>query len=119
MVDDNGNPIEAFILTVTQKAAPKIEDNRSGDSLAIITINEKIQSMMSFDTSENMQNWDNVTLWEATDKDIPEGAVGRVRSVKFSCSTCRKAKCCPKKYATSNTWNLSTSKATPTIRHVS
>ena len=36
-------PIEAFILTVTQKAAPKIEDNRSGDSLAIITINEKIQ----------------------------------------------------------------------------
>lgn len=58
LVDDNGNPIEAFILTVTQKAAPKIEDNRSGDSLAIITINEKIQSMISFDTSENMQNWD-------------------------------------------------------------
>lgn len=30
----------------------KIEDNRAGDSLAIITINSKLQSMMSFDTSE-------------------------------------------------------------------
>lgn len=119
LVDDNGNPIEAFILTVTQKAAPKIEDNRSGDSLAIITINEKIQSMISFDTSENMQNWDYVTLWEATDKDIPEGAVGRVRSVKFSCSTCRKAKYCLKKYVISSTWNPSKSKVIPTTRHVS
>lgn len=96
LVDDNGNPIEAFILTVTQKAAPKIEDNRSGDSLAIITINEKIQSMMSFDTSENMQNWDNVTLWEATDKDIPEGAVGRVRSVKFSLFNLQEGEMLPK-----------------------
>ena len=96
LVDDNGNPIEAFILTVTQKAAPKIEDNRSGDSLAIITINEKIQSMMSFDTSENMQNWDNVTLWEAIDKDVPEGAVGRVRSVKFSLFDLQEGETLPK-----------------------
>ena len=96
LVDDNGNPIEAFILTVTQKAAPKIEDNRSGDSLAIITINEKIQSMISFDTSENMQNWDYVTLWEATDKDIPEGAVGRVRSVKFSLFNLQEGEILPK-----------------------
>ncbi len=83
LVDDKGNPINEVILTVTQKPALKIEDNRAGDSLAIITINEKVQSMMSFDTSENMQNWSGVTLWEATDKDLPEGAVGRVRSVKF------------------------------------
>ena len=83
LVDESGNPIEAFILTVTQKAAPKIEDNRSGDSLAIITINEKIQSMVTFEASENMRNWDYVTLWETTDEDVPDGAVGRVRSVKF------------------------------------
>lgn len=96
LVDDNGNPIEAFVLTVTQKAAPKIEDNRSGDSLAIITINEKIQSMITFDTSENMQNWSNVILWEAIDKNVPEGAVGRVRSVKFSLFDLQEGETLPK-----------------------
>lgn len=65
----------------------KIEDNRSGDSLAVITINNKLQSMMQIDASENMMNWSNVTLWEATDKEMenmPEEAVGRVRSVSFT-----------------------------------
>ena len=89
LVDDNGNKIDAVVLTVTQEAAMRIEDNRAGDSLAIITINNKLQSMMSFDTSESMMNWDFVTLWEATDKEIkdgelPEEAVGRVRSVHFA-----------------------------------
>ena len=84
LVDDNGNPVDEVILTVTQKPALKIEDNRAGDSLAIITINEKLQSLINFDTSENMMNWSNVTLWESTDKDAPEGAVGRVRSVSFT-----------------------------------
>ncbi|WP_294627125.1 BACON domain-containing protein [uncultured Bacteroides sp.] len=84
LVDDNGNPIEDVVLTVKQKPALKIEDNRAGDSLAVITINEKVQSMIKFETSENMQNWENVTLWEATDKDLPcEEAVGRIRSVNF------------------------------------
>lgn len=84
LVDDNGNPIEDVVLTVRQKPALKIEDNRAGDSLALITINEKVQSMIKFETSENMQNWENVTLWEATDKDLPcEEAVGRIRSVNF------------------------------------
>lgn len=84
LVDNNGNKIDAVILTVTQKPALKIEDNRSGDSLAIITINKKIQSMSTFDTSENMQNWRYVTLWEATDKDLPsQEAVGRLRAVTF------------------------------------
>lgn len=89
LVDDNGNEIDAVVLTVTQEAAMKIEDNRAGDSLAVITINSKLQTMMSFDTSESMLNWDFVTLWEATDKEIksgeiPEEAVGRVRSVQYS-----------------------------------
>lgn len=83
LVDDNGKPVDAVVLTVTQKPAVKIEDNRSGDSLAIVTINEKIQSMIIFNTSENLQNWSNVTLWEATDKDMPVGAAGRIRSVTF------------------------------------
>lgn len=89
LVDNNGNEIKDVVLTVTQKAAMKIEDNRAGDSLAVITINSKLQSMMSFDTSESMLNWDFVTLWEATDKEIKSGelpaeAVGRVRSVAYS-----------------------------------
>lgn len=49
-------------------------------------INQKFGSMATFDTSDNMRNWSNVTLWEATDafvKTHPE-ALGRVRSVKFS-----------------------------------
>lgn len=87
LVDNDGNPIEKVTLTVTQEAAPKITDDRAGDSLAIIMICEKIQSMVSYDPSENMRNWDGVTLWERTD-DFPEGmdkeaAIGRVRSVNF------------------------------------
>lgn len=89
LVDENGNKIDEVVLTVRQEAAMKIEDNRSGDSLAVITINNKLQSMMQIDASENMMNWDNVKLWEATDKEIqdnklPEEAVGRVRSVSFT-----------------------------------
>ena len=38
-----------------------------------------------WDTSENMRNWDYVTLWEANDEDLPSAeAVGRVRSVGYA-----------------------------------
>lgn len=85
LVDQDGNPTGEVILTVRQDAAKRITDDRSGDSLAVITINEKLQSMISWDTSENMSNWDVVTLWEETDDDKPsDDAVGRVRSVSFS-----------------------------------
>lgn len=86
LVDADGKPIDDVILTVRQKAAPKIEDNRAGDSLSVIMINQKLGSLATFETSDNMRNWSGVTLWEATDafvKDHPE-ALGRVRSVKFS-----------------------------------
>lgn len=86
LVDADGKPIDDVILTVRQKAAPKIEDNRAGDSLSVIMINQKLGSIATFDSSDNMRNWSGVTLWEATDafvKDHPE-ALGRVRSVKFS-----------------------------------
>ena len=84
LVNDKGENIDHVILTVKQKAAMKIEDNRAGDSLAIVLINEKVRSMYPIETSENMRNWTGVTLWEETDDDAPEGAVGRVRSVAFS-----------------------------------
>lgn len=81
-----GNEIETpAVLTLTQKAAIKIEDNREGDSLALLTIFERLNSMADpWDTSENMRNWNNVTLWEANDSGLPAPeAVGRVRSASF------------------------------------
>ena len=98
LVDADGKPIDDVILTVRQKAAPKIEDNRAGDSLSVIMINQKLGSIATFDSSDNMRNWSGVTLWEATDdfvKKHPE-AVGRVRSVKFSMFNLKSGETLPK-----------------------
>ncbi|MBM6866504.1 BACON domain-containing protein [Bacteroides caecigallinarum] len=82
LIDNEGNNIDGVYLTVTQKPAMKIEDNRAGDSISVILLNQKMQCMYAMDASENMQNWSGVTLWEATDEDLPEdNAVGRVRSL--------------------------------------
>ena len=98
LVDADGKPTDDVILTVRQKAAPKIEDNRAGDSLSVIMINQKLGSIATFDSSDNMRNWSGVTLWEATDdfvKKHPE-AVGRVRSVKFSMFNLKSGETLPK-----------------------
>lgn len=98
LVDADGKPIDDVILTVRQKAAPKIEDNRAGDSLSVIMINQKLGSIATFDSSDNMRNWSGVTLWEATDgfvKKHPE-ALGRVRSVKFSMFNLKSGETLPK-----------------------
>lgn len=98
LVDADGKPIDDVILTVRQKAAPKIEDNRAGDSLSVIIINQKLGSIATFDSSDNMRNWSGVTLWEATDdfvKTHPE-ALGRVRSVKFSMFNLKSGETLPK-----------------------
>ena len=73
------------VLTLTQEAAPTITDDRAGDSLALITIIDRLQLLSPWEVSENMQYWPNITLWEATDEEIisgevPQDAVGRVRS---------------------------------------
>ena len=98
LVDADGKPTDDVILTIRQKAAPKIEDNRAGDSLSVIMINQKLGSMATFDSSDNMRNWSGVTLWEATDdfvKTHPE-ALGRVRSVKFSMFNLKSGETLPK-----------------------
>lgn len=98
LVDADGKPTDDVILTVRQKAAQKIEDNRAGDSLSVIMINQKLGSMATFDSSDNMRNWSGVTLWEATDdfvKTHPE-ALGRVRSVKFSMFNLKSGETLPK-----------------------
>lgn len=81
------------LLTLTQDAAPVISDDRTGDSLAVVTIINRLQLLSPWDTSENMQYWNNVTLWEGTDKEIlkgevPREAIGRVRKATFMmCNT--------------------------------
>lgn len=85
-IPTDGEPLEEpAVLVITQKAALKIEDNRRGDSLALLTIFERLNTMSDgWDTSENMINWDNITLWEANDTDLPcPEAAGRVRSATF------------------------------------
>ena len=76
------------VLTVTQEAAPTITDDRAGDSLALITIIDRLQLLSPWEVSENMQYWNNITLWEATDEEIisgevPQEAVGRVREANI------------------------------------
>ena len=76
------------VLTLTQGAAPTITDDRAGDSLALITIIDRLQLLSPWEVTENMQYWPNITLWEATDEEIvsgevPRAAVGRVRSASI------------------------------------
>ena len=77
---------EPAVITVRQKAAVKIEDNRAGDSIALVVIYERMNCWSdAWDTSENLQYWEGVDLWEASDKDLPAPeAVGRVRAVQYS-----------------------------------
>lgn len=74
-------------IIVRQTAAPLIEDNRQGDSLAIIAIYEKLEcwSDNAISTSEGMHRWECVRLWEANDPTLPsKEAVGRVRDIELS-----------------------------------
>lgn len=80
-------PAEPTVITVRQQAAPLIEDNREGDSLAILTIYEKLECWGNngISSTESMSNWSCVRLWEATDKALPEAAaIGRVRDLELS-----------------------------------
>ena len=92
-LDDADKSTKTTTLTLTQEAAPVIPDSRLGDSLAVVTIINRLQLLSPWDTSENMQYWNNVTLWRSTDKEIlnnevPREAIGRVRKASFMmCNT--------------------------------
>ena len=77
----SSEPVE---IEVTQDAGDVIEDSRQGDSTAILAIARNIDLEVSWASNENMDTWDNVTLWKRNDKDLPcEAAIGRVRSIRF------------------------------------
>ena len=83
---DDAGAVEPVVISVYQKPALKIEDNRAGDSIALVVMYELMNCWSdAWDTSENMQYWEGVELWEASDKDLPAPeAVGRVRAVQYS-----------------------------------
>ena len=85
---NSGDELESpSIITIRQAAAPLIEDNRAGDSLAILTIFERLEcwSDNGISTTEPMQNWSCVRLWEAGDSSLPTAeAIGRVRDLELS-----------------------------------
>ena len=84
--DEGAELVEPAVISVYQKPALKIEDNRAGDSIALVVIYERMNCWSdAWDTSENLQYWEGVDLWEASDKDLPAPeAVGRVRAVQYS-----------------------------------
>ena len=87
---------KAATLTLIQEAAPVIPDNRLGDSLAVVTIINRLQLLSPWDMSENMQYWENVKLWYSTDKEIlngevPREAIGRVREANFMMSNTKES----------------------------
>lgn len=71
-------------LHIVQQQAEKIEDNRQGDSLAIIGCARSLNFDMGSMEGLPMSKWTFVTFWEATDKGFTEDKRGRVKAVKFS-----------------------------------
>lgn len=96
LIDQDGNPTEDVIVKVVQEAAVRITDDRQGDSLAVVMMNEKIQSLFSYNFTDRMENWDNVTLWEEGDKDMPDGALGRIRALSFMMFNLKEGETLPK-----------------------
>lgn len=74
-------------ITVRQDAAPLITDDRAGDSLAVVTIYEKLNcwAESTLSTTESMNRWECLRLWEKSDKGLPSPeAVGRIRDLDLS-----------------------------------
>lgn len=82
---DDANVADPLVLKFRQKSAPKITDDRAGDSLAILAIYESMNGIFEWDASENMMYWEGVELWKATDKEVKDNPklLGRLKSVKF------------------------------------
>ena len=83
---EGAEAVNTAVISVHQKPALKIEDNRAGDSIALVVMYERMNCWSdAWDTSENLQYWEGVELWEASDEDLPAPeAVGRVRAVQYS-----------------------------------
>lgn len=63
-----GNPSATVVLR--QDKAPEIGNNRQGDSLAIVSIARSLGMYIGDIEGERMENWDFVTLWDASPKSV-------------------------------------------------
>ena len=71
-------------INVTQQASePIIPDTRAGDSVALLSISRTLQTLASWDASQPMEMWDNVTLWDESMEGCTPEKVGRVRRAEF------------------------------------
>ena len=74
-------------ISVRQNAAPLITDDRQGDSLAVVTIYEKMECWAegTIATDRPLNEWECLRLWKADDESLPSSdAVGRVRDLEFN-----------------------------------
>lgn len=74
-------------IKIRQAAGPLIEDNRQGDSLAVVTIYNKLECWSEgvISTTAPMSEWECVRLWKSTDESLPcQEAIGRVRDLDLS-----------------------------------
>lgn len=71
-------------INVTQQASePIIPDTRAGDSVALLSISRTLQTLTSWDASQPMDMWDNVTLWDESMEGCTPEKVGRLRKAEF------------------------------------
>ena len=78
------NPVDSDValavqhdLKIVQQAAEAIEEGIKGDSLAVIAIHQALGSWNELDTSEKMEFWDGVEIWESGENK------GRVKRAEF------------------------------------
>lgn len=78
---------EVTTIVISQAAGPLIEDNRAGDSLAVVTIYNKMECWADNVISDKMpmSRWECLRLWDADDESLPSPeAIGRVRDLDLS-----------------------------------
>ena len=78
-------------VLVSQQEAPKITDDRAGDSIAVLSIARQLNIYGSFDPSKNMEEWgENLELYTEADGLDKDGKLlaGRVKYVRFYFMDC-------------------------------
>lgn len=72
-------------LKVTQKASEPIEENtRKGDSVALVSIQRTLETLVGWDVSIPMERWTGVILWNERHEGYTPDKRGRVKYAEFS-----------------------------------
>lgn len=84
-VPKNGEELlQQDMLRVVQGASEPIEENtRKGDSVALVSIQRTLETLVSWDVSIPMERWEGVILWDENTKGYTPDKKGRVRYAEF------------------------------------